>query len=182
MVQGFIEDCEMPNVFFWVLLMVLPASPTALAAQKCDYSGIWGPAPVSHFSDNLDGTVTDQATGLQWKRCSEGQTWSGGTCTGTASTHTWQQALRLADGASYAGHGDWRLPNIKELSSIVERACYEPAIDLAVFPATPSNYFWSASPDAYNSFNAWNVTFYTAFDGNLSKSNNYHVRLVRGGQ
>jgi hypothetical protein len=94
--------------------------------------------------------VTDTATGLTWKRCSEGQSWDGATCAGSAMYHTWQQALQVADTASYAGQSDWRLPNAKELASIVEQACYSPAIDEAVFPATPSSYYWSSSPGASN--------------------------------
>lgn len=152
------------------------------AAQACKYESIRATAPASRFTDNGDGTVTDQATGLQWKRCAEGQSWSGGTCTGTASTPTWQQALQLADTASFAGHGDWRLPNIKELSSIVERACYAPAIDLAVFPATPLSWYWSASPYVRNSDGAWFVDFTNGSDGMEGKGVNGRVRLVRGAQ
>ncbi|MBP8284334.1 MAG: DUF1566 domain-containing protein, partial [Chromatiaceae bacterium] len=96
----------------------------AAAAQTCKYGSIPATAPASRFTDNGDGTVTDRATGLQWQRCSEGQTWSSGTCTGTATGHTWQVALQLAEAASYAGQSDWRLPNINELASIVEQACY----------------------------------------------------------
>lgn len=127
--------------------------------------------------------MTDQATGLQWQRCAEGQSWSGGTCTGTATGHTWQVALQLAEAASYAGQSDWRLPNIKELASIVEQACYSPAIDLAVFPGTPSSYFWSSSPFANNTAYAWIVYFAYGYDGdNDLKAYAYQVRLVRGGQ
>ena len=73
------------------------------AAQTCKYSSIPATAPASRFTDNGDGTVTDKATGLQWKRCSEGQAWSGGTCTGEATNQVWPAALQLADVASYAG-------------------------------------------------------------------------------
>lgn len=163
------------------LLLILVTADVP-AEQVCKYASIRATAPASRFTDNLDGTVTDQASGLQWKRCAEGQTWSGSTCTGSATGHTWQQALQLADAASDAGHSDWRLPNIKELSSIVERACHSPAIDQAVFPATPTSYFWSASPYAGSSDRAWLVFFNHGVDGSYYKANGYHVRLVRGGQ
>lgn len=164
-------------------LLLILVTANVSAAQTCKYASIRATAPASRFSDNLDGTVTDKASGLQWKRCAEGQTWSGGTCTGSPTTHFWQQALQLADTASYAGHSDWRLPNIKELSSIVERACYSPAIDQAVFPAAPTSYFWSASPYAYGSDYAWYVYFYNGYNGYSYKGYYYpHVRLVRGGQ
>ena len=169
----------------WSLLIGLClalAAGGALAAQTCKYDSIPATAPASRFTDNGDGTVTDKATGLQWKRCSEGQTWDGATCTGSATQHTWKQALRLADGASYAGKDDWRLPNLKELASIVERACYGPAIDLVPFPGTPSNGYWPSSPNAYYAGSAWSVDFRHGSDGVYYKGSGFHVRLVRGGQ
>ena len=60
------------------------------------------PAP---FNSN-DGTFTDTNTGLQWMRCSMGQTWTGSTCSGEAKTHTWQEAMALK--MSFAGKDDWR--------------------------------------------------------------------------
>ena len=103
----------------WVPLVGLCLALVAAGAsadQTCKYSSIPATAPASRFTDNGDGTVTDKVTALQWKRCSEGQTWSGGTCTGSATVGGWQWALQRADVASYAGRSDWRLPNIKELA------------------------------------------------------------------
>jgi len=154
----------------------------ALAEQVCKYDSITATAPASRFTDNGDGTVTDKVNGLQWKRCSEGQTWDGGTCTGNVTSHNWQQALLLADGTTYAGNNDWRLPNIKELGSIVELACIDPAIDLAVFPGTPGSDAWSSSPYGYLADLAWKVYFNLGSAGTHAKGNDYQVRLVRGGQ
>ena len=163
------------------LTLLLLAGPAL--GQICKYDSIVATAPASRFTDNGDGTVTDKATGLQWKRCSEGQTWSGGTCIGSPTTRTWQQALQLAEAASYAGKSDWRLPNVKELSSIVELACYKPAIDAAIFPATPASWYWSSSPSAGYPLRAWGVDFDDGNDGYGSKDGvNGRVRLVRGGQ
>jgi hypothetical protein len=169
------------------LLLVWPCltlvADSVLAAQVCKYDSIVATAPASRFTDNGNGTVTDQATGLQWKRCSEGQTWSDRSCTGTASTPTWQQALQRADTASYAGRDDWRLPNINELKSIVEEACYDPTIDLAVFPATPSSGYWSSSPYADHTYpSAWSLSFNYGNDEYGYNGNAFQVRLVRGGR
>jgi hypothetical protein len=158
------------------------AAGGALAAQTCKYGSIPATAPASRFIDNGDGTVTDKATDLQWKRCSEGQDWDGATCTGSATGYNWQGALQRADGADYAGKGDWRLPNLNELASIVERACYEPAIDLAVFPGTPSAWFWSSSPWAGYADFAWLFAFDVGEDGAHYMYTDIPVRLVRGGQ
>ena len=63
------------------------------------------------FVDNGDGTVTDSATGLMWtKRDSD-------------KAMNWQQALKYAEELNYAGYSDWRLPNAKELHSIVDYTC-----------------------------------------------------------
>ncbi|MGH8500348.1 MAG: DUF1566 domain-containing protein, partial [Methylococcales bacterium] len=92
------------------------------------------------------------------------------------------QALTEANNSTLAGFTDGRLPNLKELSSIVERKCFNPAINEAVFPGTPSAFFWSASAFANDSNVAWVVVFNDGFDGVGGKFNSGRVRLVRGGQ
>jgi hypothetical protein len=164
----------------WPLLAI--SAGGTLADQVCKYDSIPATASASRFTDHGDGTVTDQATRLQWKRCSEGQDWSGGTCSGTAAGYTWQQALQQADTPSFAGKDDWRLPDIAELTSIVEEACQVPAIDLGLFPATPGSVYWSSSPDASYTDSAWVLYFYYGGSGHGNKLNAYRVRLVRGGQ
>jgi hypothetical protein len=125
--------------------------------------------------------VTDSQTGLVWRRCSEGQTWSAGTCTGTAATYTHEAALMQAK--AQAGAAGWRLPNVKELSSIADKTHANPAIDRIAFPATPSNsfdLFWTATPYAGVSSNAWFVGFSGGEVGDgYSRSYSFHVRLVR---
>ncbi len=100
--------------------------------------------PTSDFTDNGDGTVTHQQTGLTWMRCSLGQTWTGTDCSGTALTYTYATAKKQT--ANFAGYSDWRLPNIAELQTIVERDNVAPAINTELFPNTPNNAFWSSSP------------------------------------
>ncbi len=159
---------------------LLCAAP--LSAQTCNFGSIARSTPPGTFIDNRDGTVTDSRFGLMWKRCSEGQTWSGRTCTGAASPRDWKDAMEHAEGASYAGYDDWRLPNLKELASIVEDACEDPAIDSGVFPITPSSEFWSASPTDY-SYTAWTVDFEDGGDDrNFWRSSEHFIpvfRLVR---
>jgi len=123
--------------------------------------------------------------GLVWSRCALGQTWSSNSCTGSESIGTWGSALAYAQQANtdnYLGAKDWRLPNLKELASIVEESCYDPAINTTVFPNTPNVWFWSASVDANNPAYAWGVDFYVGDDYEDSKDDSLAVRLVRGGQ
>lgn len=128
--------------------------------------------------------VLDKKTGLVWQRCSLGQIWSGTTCTGTLSIHTWTDALAKAKAV---GKG-YRLPNIKELNSLTEKACYNSSINDTFFPntvfsTTGSRLYWSSSPFAGHESEAWVVDF---AHGYLDYRSKYHgelpVRAVRGGQ
>jgi hypothetical protein len=137
--------------------------------------------PTSDFIDNKDGTVTHKTTGMTWMRCAMGQTWNGATCTGTAQKYTYDQALALT--TSFAGKSDWHLPTMTELTSIVERDNYNPSINTSLFPNSPSNYFWSASPVANDgSYSAWVVSFGYGDDSWGYKYDGNFVRLVRAGQ
>lgn len=156
---------------------------TASAQAKTCRDNIPHSTPTSQFEIHNNGTVTHKTTGLMWQRCSLGQSWDGATCTGTASTHSWQNALDAAESNTFAGYADWRLPNIKELESLVESACHSPAINTAVFPDTPSRWFWSSSPYASYVYGAWHVLFDDGHvSGHLGKDYFSRVRLVRAGQ
>lgn len=126
------------------------------------------------FTINADGTVLHKTTGLIWKRCAEGQTWSGSTCSGTAMKYTWDQAMAL-------GTSGWGLPTLEQLKSIVEEGRGFPTINTLVFPDTPAAIFWSASTDAGSSGYAWYVNFFLG-GGTYGKTYSFYVRLVRGGQ
>lgn len=125
--------------------------------------------------------ITDSKTGLVWKRCTEGMVWSDGTCTGVAATYTHEQALTRA--AFQSGLLGWRLPNVKELASIIDYNRASPAIDVVAFPNTPGNWFWSSTPVAGTPDYAWNVFFVEGSIGNSNglglRVNLHSVRLVR---
>jgi hypothetical protein len=116
-----------------------------------------------------------------WKKCSEGQ--SGSDCrSGSATGYTWQQALQQAqtvNQSGFAGYKDWRVPNVNELNSIVEEQCYEPAVNLSIFPNTPSSWYWSSSSLASYSSSAWSVHFGYGNTGSDLKYYGLYVRLVR---
>ena len=173
----------MTNKWLYLISLNLIIVSTNITAQTIkDY--ISSNQPDSRYSVHGNGTVTDTYTGLMWKVCSEGQEWSSpATCSGTATEHNWQQALELADITSFASFNDWRLPDIAQLRSIVAYDRYDPAINLTVFPATPSRgWYWSSSPIAYYSNNAWLVLFAYGSININNRNYKYFVRLVRGGQ
>jgi hypothetical protein len=166
-------------------LILTLSLPCPVWAQVCN-STISPNTPTTRFIlDNAKGTALDTKTGLTWIRCALGQTWSSATktCAGTASIHTWQDALNKAEGTVYAGFSDWRLPNVKELSSIVERRCDSPSINSAIFPRTPYDGvgFWSGSQSYLYDHYSWSVLFIQGtahwVQQPIDKS---YVRLVRG--
>ena len=168
-----------------LLTGLLALLPLVGNAQVCKTDSIPATTPNSQLTDNGNGTVTDSKTRLMWKQCSEGLSGTG-CVAGAAQTFTWQGALQQAqivnNSGGFAGFTDWRLPNIKELSSIIENQCYAPAINLTHFPNTPSSYFWSASPNVDYGDSAWGVGFNDGDDSWDNKDSAFQVRLVRSGQ
>lgn len=167
---------------------VRPAPPQgpATRAQLCHTKSIPAVTPTSDFELGADGTAHHKPTGLTWMRCALGQKWDGKTCTGTASSYDWQAALKAAvdfnAAGGYAGHKDWRVPNIKELDSIFELQCAWPAVNLTVFPATPQYRFWSSTAGyRYPKDYALYANFENSYTDDQKASDAYHVRLVRGG-
>ena len=163
------------------LLVVLNLSLGSLAhAQTCPPANE-RVAPNSRYTNHGNGAVTDSKTALMWKQCSEGQ--SGSSCTGSYIAQVWQTALTTANNSTFANYSDWRLPSVKELQSLVETGCHSPAINTALFPNTPSTYFWTSTTYAPNASVAWVVDFDNGgVSVNGSKSGGLGVRLVRAGQ
>lgn len=171
----------------FILGTALLLGSQTLYGQTCNGS-VTATAPNSRYTDNGDGTVTDNQTGLMWKQCSEGVSSTTTVCdTGSAGTYTWQDALtqaRIVNSSGFAGHNDWRVPNYHELASLIERSCYSPAINATIFPVTESSFYWSASPDAYSPLTtssgyAWKVSFALGKINTEPKESTYYVRLVR---
>jgi len=120
----------------------------------------------SVFENNGNGTVTDLATGRTWQRQDDN------------TQRTWAEANTYCQSLSLGGKTDWRLPNIKELRSIVDDRVSDPAIDKGAFVGTNWHY-WSATTLAYGSGGAWSVDFYNGPVRSGSSSNPNYVRCVR---
>ncbi len=165
-----------PIVFLFTLLLM---TWQPVQAQNC-VANYPQTTPDERFTVYNDGTVTDKQTGLMWQQCMLGL--SGTMCDqGSASIFDWKGALEQA-GQPFAGHSDWRLPNVKELLSIVEKQCSAPAINLTIFPNTTSSGVWSSSPYAFYSSSAWYVYFGYGDSSLNLRNGNGQVRLVRSGQ
>lgn len=152
---------------------------TVSLAQSCSTT-IAATTLTNRFQIKTDGTVLDTQTGRLWKQCSEGQ--SDG-CAGSPVQYTRAQAMeraQIANKANFAGYKNWRVPTINELASIMERQCIFPTINLAVFPNTPSDLFWTSEPYAKYTYRAWYSNFAYGYHGyTLNETSRYSVRLVR---
>lgn len=129
--------------------------------------GIYG---VNDFVKNYDGTVTDLATGLMWQQSDDG------------NRRDWQTALADAEDSTLAGYSDWRLPNIKELQSIVKYGGEVggwPAIDTDIFTLTGDNtrsdplWFWSNTTQGDFKYSANYISFGKAFSKKTSSATEY---------
>ncbi len=156
---------------------------THVSAQTCVEDIIQETASADRFIDHQDGSVTDVKTGLMWSKCSVGQAYDNGQCTGNAASKDWNQALQqvqtLNGAGGQAGFADWRMPNINELASIVEFQCFDPAIQLSVFPATPSATYWSSTPDPSKSGRGRSIYFKYGSDITPEVDGERYTRLVR---
>lgn len=142
------------------------------------------------FTDNNNGTITDNTTGLIWDKCPRGQNWDNtappGTCTGSGTIHAWAHALAEATAANtvnHLGYNDWRLPNRTELESLVKIDAVNPSIDATFFPATVPDWYWSSTSFKSNPTEAWRISFHNGYAGTGGKgdASGNRVRLVRGG-
>jgi len=124
---------------------------------------------LDHLVINGDGTVTDTSTGLMWQQATDG-------------AMNWEAAISHCEALSLAGYDHWRLPNRKELRSIIDYSRSSPAIDTAVFPGTVSSYYWSSTTYARYTGGAWDIGFSSGHDASSDKSGSGYVRAVRGGQ
>lgn len=164
-------------ILFFTMLLFISHS---VSAQSCNTADITATAPDSRFVV-IAQEVKDNKTGLIWQKCSLGQ--SGSDCSGSAVPYTWSAALQAAEDERLQTGLQWRLPDIKELRSIIEYQCYGPAINLTVFPNTRTTYYWSASSYANSSYKAWYVDFYDGSSSIYFNMNHVkYVRLVRAGQ
>lgn len=117
--------------------------------------------PANDFIEHADGTVTQKSTGLMWQRCPVGTQWDGASCQGQSRALNWHEAMQESLLSNYAGYQDWRLPELAELTAIVEQGC-SPRVNLEVFPAVGNlveQYFWTGTQVQLRGGRAWNVNF-----------------------
>ncbi len=142
--------------------------------------GVAWPSP--RFKDNGDAkTVTDKLTGLMWTKDANAP--GPDECT-TGTTMSWQAALNYVaclNKKSYLGHGDWRLPNRKELHSLTDFSQYNPALPSDNPFTNVQHYYWSSTTDAGDKSRVWYFDMSDGFVGTDLKTGNNSVWPVRAG-
>ena len=145
--------------------------------------------PNPRFTDNGNGAVTDNLTKLIWLKSAN-----------AFGKRTWEQALSDANTLSSGSAGltdgsvagDWRLPNVKELQSLIDFAYFNPALSSAsgtskwtsgdAFIGVRSNYYWSSTTYSSGTGGAWHVGLAGGNVGYGRKTDTGYVWPVRAGQ
>jgi hypothetical protein len=174
---------------------------TGIACAGTGQDGELQKGQVRSYTDNGDGTITDNQTGLTWEKKSDDDS-----IHDKDAVYTWDNAFSffIADlnTTNFAGHNDWRLPNETELQSLIDFGALNPAVDSVfnnncgpdgsgnpgclVANCSCTEYqnagYWASTSAAANPVFAWNVFFNLGITGQSHKSlETLHVRAVRGG-
>lgn len=140
--------------------------------------GVAWPSP--RFTDNGNGSVTDNLTGLIWLKnanCYGARNWT----TALADANGLNTGeCGLTDGSTA---GQWRLPNVKELQSLIDYGTYNPALPSGhPFSGVQTSNYWSSATNADNTSYAWVVYLNSGYMYGGNKAGSYYVWPVRGGQ
>ena len=123
---------------------------------------------ANHFTDNGNGTITDNLTQLIWQK------------NPNTTVQTWENALAYAENISLGTATDWRLPNIKELQSLNEESVTNPSVNVVFFSTIGVHNYWSSTslPNQTTKAWYWNTQFgITTYD---TKTNTNYVICVKG--
>ena len=144
-------------------------------------------APTTAPTSQLENLVIDQNTGLMWIR--DLTLLDGDDGVGPHGnirldgTFTWQEAIEQSQALLYGGYDDWRLPNLKELQTLVNYGRSEPAINMRAFPTLfehyASPYFWTSTTFPTEPNNAFYVNFLNGHTYPFGKGTPFSLRPVR---
>ena len=126
--------------------------------------------PVPRFVANANGTVTDRLTGLMWSR-------NANQAKGPAE---WEEAVSGAASCREGGFADWRLPNRRELESLLDLDRFNPALPEGhPFTEVQSSYYWTSTTTANSEDDAWVIHLYIGFVTKDDKAGTHYVWYVR---
>lgn len=143
-------------------------------------------ASLDSYTDNGDGTVTDNITGLMWQQSLDTAPGPDGgadaaTTTATANTYNWVDAGTYCGNLVKSIYADWRLPSIIELLSIIDYSSVAPtgSIDPFFFRGPVALCVWSSTRQAGTTSNAWYVRSVPGDDNTAGFGTMCGVRCVR---
>jgi hypothetical protein len=120
---------------------------------------------VGRFADNRDGTVTDRLTGLMWTKDADP----------AADSYDWFRALDAVsrfNEAGYCGYNDWRIPNVNELASLIDRGRHAPALPAGHPFRNIHVWYWTGTTTADYSNHAWRIY---SFLGHIDYGHKYYM-------
>jgi hypothetical protein len=97
----------------------------------------------NHFTDNGNGTITDNLTNLVWQKVPN------------TNAINWENALLYAESLVLGNDTNWRMPNIKELQSLNDEGFVNPSVNSSIFNNIGVKKYWSSTTQQNQSANAW---------------------------
>ncbi len=137
------------------------------------------------YTDNGNGTVTDNITSLMWQQEDDNQTYNWYEASGTYDATYNPGTMDVCGSLTLAGYSNWRLPDVIELMGIVDYGEYGPAIDSVAFPNTNAYEYWSSTRSSYYPTRALSAGFAHGYVSSRPIEMNrmiFFIRCVRGEQ
>lgn len=147
--------------------------------------------PEFSYTDNGDGTITDNNTGFTWEKMSDD-----GSIHDINNLYNWADAFAVhiatLNSTNFGGHNDWRLPNRHELQSLVNAGVATPAVSpefnddcvvgcsILECSCTVDNPHWTSTTHVTSNSTAWVVIFEQGISNTQAKTATRKVRAVRG--
>lgn len=159
----------------------LPKTGQTISYRATDdgaYEKGWNIGIAGRFVDKtlgIDDIVFDRATGLMWP--------ARGNMAGGAfgCVFTWNNAVDYCAGLNFAGFTDWRLPNIRELLSIIDHEQINPALEPGHWTGIVNDNYWSSTTYVGNTTIAWESWLGSGSKGGTPKTNSRYILAVRKG-
>jgi len=146
--------------------MVMPCEGTGQDGD-CQEGLAW---TQPRFIRHGNGTITDTLTGLMWTQDAQQ----------IRGTRQWYDALNSCNSLEFAGYRDWRLPNVRELLSLIDYGEHDPALPKDhPFTAIQILFYWSSTTYDASTDNAWGVYLYNGYVYNYRKITEGYVWPVR---
>ncbi|MCB1144950.1 MAG: chitobiase/beta-hexosaminidase C-terminal domain-containing protein, partial [Leptospiraceae bacterium] len=176
---GFSDSLETSATYYHIAPLLKTGQTTI---YRTNDDGTYQKGATRSYTDNGDGTITDNVTGLIWQKCSMGQN-NDSTCSGTATRVTWTDAVSYCENLSLGGQADWRLPGKKQYETIYDWGNSSGSINSSYFPNTARSYinyeydyYWTSSKVGSGSL-PW-LGYHSSYYAGMKyrNGNNYVVR------